>query len=87
MGGTHLNAPIVGLAATPDGKGYWEVAADGGIFAFGDASYFGSMGGTHLNAPIVGLAATPDGNGYWEVAADGGIFALGDASYFGSVHR
>ena len=29
--------PIVGMAATPDGKGYWLVAADGGIFTFGDA--------------------------------------------------
>ena len=25
------------VVATPDGKGYWEVAADGGIFSFGDA--------------------------------------------------
>ena len=26
MGGRHLNAPIVGMAATPDGGGYWLVA-------------------------------------------------------------
>jgi hypothetical protein len=26
----HLNSPVVGIAATPDGKGYWLVAADGG---------------------------------------------------------
>ena len=25
-GGTHLNAPIVGIASTQDGAGYWEVA-------------------------------------------------------------
>ena len=37
MGGFHLNQPIVGMAATPDGQGYWQVAADGGIFSFGDA--------------------------------------------------
>jgi hypothetical protein len=47
----------VGLAATADGGGYWEVAADGGIFAFGDATYHGSMGGRPLHARIVGLAA------------------------------
>ena len=29
-GGIHLNKPIVGMAATPDGKGYWLVASDGG---------------------------------------------------------
>ena len=38
MGGTHLNAPIVGIASTQDGGGYWLVANDGGVFAFGDAA-------------------------------------------------
>ena len=51
------NAPVVGIAATPDGQGYWEVASDGGVFAFGNARFYGSMGGQHLNAPIVGMAA------------------------------
>ena len=82
--GVVLNAPIVALAATPDGHGYWEVAADGGVFAFGDAGFYGSIGGQHLNAAVVGLAATPDGHGYWEVAADGGVFAFGDAGFYGS---
>ena len=85
MGSKHLNAPIVGMASTPDGGGYWEVASDGGIFTFGDAQFFGSMGGQHLNAPIVGMASTPDGGGYWEVASDGGIFTFGDARFFGSM--
>ena len=40
---THLNAPVVGMAATPDGQGYWLVAADGGVFAHGDAGFFGSQ--------------------------------------------
>ena len=79
------SAPIVGVSATPDGKGYWEVAADGGIFTFGDADFYGSMGGQHLNAGMVGMAATPDGKGYWQVAADGGIFAFGDANFYGSM--
>jgi hypothetical protein len=85
MGGTPLNKPVVGMAATPDGGGYWEVASDGGIFSFGDASFYGSMGGTPLNQPVVGMASTPDGKGYWLVAADGGIFAFGDASFYGSM--
>ena len=37
-----LNKPVVGMAATPDGKGYWEVASDGGIFSYGDAAFFGA---------------------------------------------
>jgi N-acetylmuramoyl-L-alanine amidase len=81
----HPNAPIVGMAATPDGQGYWMVGADGGIFSFGDAAFYGSTGSLHLNAPIVGMAATPDGKGYWLVASDGGIFSFGDASFWGST--
>ena len=85
MGGHALVQPVVGLAGTPDGRGYWLVAADGGVFAFGDAGFFGSMGGHALVQPVVGLAGTPDGRGYWLVAADGGVFAFGDAGFFGSM--
>ena len=42
------------------GNGYWLVASDGGIFAFGDAGFFGSTGGQPLNQPIVGMAADAD---------------------------
>ena len=66
-------------------QGYLLAASDGGIFAYGDAGYHGSIGGHRLAAPIVGVAATPDGKGYWEVASDGGIFAYGDAGYHGSM--
>jgi hypothetical protein len=33
-GDIRLNQPIVGMAADPDGVGYWFVAADGGIFSY-----------------------------------------------------
>ena len=82
---TGAKIRVVGMAATPDGKGYWLVASDGGIFTFGDASFFGSTGAATLNKPIVGMAATPDGKGYWLVASDGGIFTFGDAGFFGST--
>jgi hypothetical protein len=75
----------VALAATPDGKGYWEVHSDGGVFAFGDAPFRGSMSGRHLDAPIVGIAPTADGKGYWLVGADGGVFAFGNAAFGGSL--
>jgi predicted metalloprotease len=84
-GGTHLNSPVVGMAAAPSGNGYWLVASDGGIFAFGDARFFGSTGAIRLNAPIVGMAAATDGQGYWLVASDGGIFSFGDAKFAGSA--
>ena len=40
----RLNEPVVGMAPTPDSGGYWLVASDGGIFAFGDAGFYGSPG-------------------------------------------
>ena len=73
----------MGIAASQDGKGYWLVATDGGVFAFGDAHFWGSMGGTHLNKPVVGLAQNTLG-GYWLVASDGGVFSF-DATFFGSL--
>ena len=81
----HPSQPILGMASTPDGRGYWLVASDGGIFTFGDAPFYGSTGSIRLNQPVMGMASTPDGRGYWLVASDGGIFAYGDAPYYGST--
>ena len=61
------------------------MAADGGVFAFGDAAFCGSTGGERLNAPVVGMAGAPGGTGYWLVAADGGVFSFGAAPFAGST--
>ena len=58
--GYQLNKPIVGIVATPDGGGYWLVAADGGVFSFGDASFYGSEGATGTPTPVVAGAVVPD---------------------------
>ena len=75
MGGTHLNQPIVGMAVTRTGKGYWLVARDGGVFSFGATRFWGSMGSA-VN-PIVGIAASPAGYGYWLVDSEGAVFPFG----------
>ena len=74
------NAPIVGMVPTNDDGGYFMVASDGGVFAFGDAKFEGSC-------PAIGscsgaaVAVMPDasGNGYWLVTATGNVYAFGDA--------
>ncbi|MCL4445790.1 MAG: hypothetical protein M1134_02780 [Actinobacteria bacterium] len=78
-------APVVGMATTNGGGGYYEVAANGAVWAFGNATFYGSMAGHFLAKPIVGMAVTPDNLGYWLVASDGGIFAFGDAKFYGSM--
>ncbi|MGO9912618.1 MAG: hypothetical protein ACLPQS_15840 [Acidimicrobiales bacterium] len=79
--GIHLAAPIVGMATTPDGLGYWLVARDGGVFTFGDARFFGSLGGGKHTAAHdeVAIVPTVDGEGYWLCDASGVVTAFGDA--------
>ncbi len=86
--GLDLAAPIVDAAPTPTGDGYLLVAADGGVFAFGDAVFAGSLpqvlGGAMPDAPVVAIVSDPDGIGYWLIAADGGVFSFA-APFLGSV--
>jgi peptidoglycan hydrolase-like amidase len=80
-GGTSL------VGGQPSGGvgGYWINAADGGVFSFGNAQFYGSTGGMRLNQPVVAIASTHDAAGYWEVASDGGVFSFGDAPFHGST--
>ncbi|MGH9037365.1 MAG: hypothetical protein ACRD0O_16530, partial [Acidimicrobiia bacterium] len=83
--GAQVRSAARARAAASAVPGYWLVASDGGIFAFGDATFHGSTGALRLNQPIVGMTPTPTGAGYWLVASDGGIFGFGDAAFFGSA--
>ncbi len=78
-------SPIVAMAATPDGRGYWLASADGVVFHFGDARSYGSAAADYFKKPIVAMAATPDGRGYWLASADGVVFHFGDARSYGSA--
>jgi hypothetical protein len=84
VGGFLVDGQGVGVIAGTR-LGYWFVATDGGIFAYGDAPFYGSTGNITLNRPVNGMAATPGAGGYWMVADDGGIFAFGDAKFYGST--
>ncbi|MGH8990293.1 MAG: Ig-like domain-containing protein, partial [Acidimicrobiia bacterium] len=71
--------PVVSVRAS---QGYWLVAADGGVFDFGDARFLGA----HRNqgTDIVGMARTPDGTGLWTVDDDGDVLHYGTAINYGS---
>ena len=49
----------VAKAADPAGGGYWLTDSDGEVYAFGSASYYGSLTNMHLNSPVVGIASAP----------------------------
>jgi len=82
---TNISTSWIGIAATPDGGGYWVASNKGDVEPFGNAASHGDMAGRTLNQPVVGMAATPDGDGYWLDAADGGIFTFGNARFWGST--
>jgi hypothetical protein len=79
------SGPVVGVASTTGGEGYWLAHADGVVEAFGEARFHGDLRSRALVKPIVGIAATATGDGYWLVSLDGGIFAFGDAPFHGSM--
>ena len=59
------------MVPSSDGGGYFMVASDGGVFAFGDARFEGScpgMGG--CSGAAVAVVPDASGNGYWLVTAD-----------------
>ena len=80
-----LNAPIVGMVPSATAHGYFMVASDGGVFAFGDAHFAGSCPGFGGCAGSA-VAVVPDasGNGYWVVTSTGNVYGFGDATYFGA---
>ena len=70
-------APTVAIAASPDGKGYWLLGRDGGVFSFG-VPFHGSVAERQPYEGAVSLEATPSGAGYYVAGADGSVFSFGD---------
>jgi len=77
----RLDKPVVGMASTPSGSGYWLVASDGGIFSFGDARFFGSAQTYRPAGSVVDIIATA--KGYAVLTSRGAVYTFGDAGYFG----
>jgi hypothetical protein len=83
--GITLNQPMVDAAAAVGTDGVYLVAEDGGVFAFGDAPFFGALPGLvdDLNEPVIGIL--PSAGGYQLVATDGGVFSFGTTQFQGSI--
>jgi hypothetical protein len=80
-----LNAPIVGMVPSADGDGYFMVASDGGVFAFGDARFEGSCPGIGgCSGAAVAVMPDASGGGYWVITKTGNVYAFGDAQYYGA---
>jgi len=81
----RLNAPVVGMVPSTDGGGYFMVASDGGVFAFGDAQFEGSCPGIGgCSGTAVAVMPDASGNGYWLVTATGHVYSFGDATFYGA---
>jgi hypothetical protein len=74
----------VALVPTLDGKGYLLVAADGGVFAFGDAASLGTCAAPgHCAGAVVAAIDDPAASGYWLVTATGHVYGFGHARALG----
>ena len=54
---------MTGIVPSADGQGYFIVAKDGGVFAFGDARFLGSLPSEGINARVAAVAPTYDNGG------------------------
>jgi hypothetical protein len=71
------------MAARPKGDGYWMIARDGGIFAFGGAPFKGSGASARTPSPYTAMLPSTTGNGYLMLREDGRIATFGDAPNLG----
>ena len=80
-------SPPTAPVAQQQPPGYWEVASDGGIFAFG-APFDGSTGASAIPGRIVGMAADTATGGYWLVSSRGQVYGFDapDEGSMGGVH-
>jgi hypothetical protein len=84
-GTSPVPTPPVGPTPLRHSSGYWMLTADGHVYPFGDAGYFGQPYPLPAGARAVHLEPTPSGAGYWVLDSSGRVRAYGDAAPLGSV--
>jgi hypothetical protein len=75
---------IAGSSTVTTRIGYWMVAANGTVHAFGGVN---AMGNAPTTSTAVHIEPAPTGNGYWIVDTLGRVFAFGDARRLGNANR
>lgn len=81
------NAVVVAIAPSANGKGFWSLTADGGVFTSGGARFYGAPAGAPMAGHAVDIVSTPSGRGYWIATTRGAVYAYGDARWRGSAKR
>jgi hypothetical protein len=74
---------IVGMTATPDGKGYWLVDSSGRVYNYGDAPRRVMRPSLPRTTAIRGIVATPGGC-YWLFTRYGNVYTSTGAKWYGS---
>jgi hypothetical protein len=77
------------MTAAANGRGYWMVAYDGGIFAF-NVPFKGSMPGLRALTgaafmPTMRMRALSSGTGYYLLGVNGSVYSFGSAKFFGAA--
>ncbi len=85
--GARRSRPSVCAAPAGRPNGYYEVDSGGGVFAYGNVAYCGSLAGARLKYPVVGMAGTSNGDGYWLVDSAGEVFGFGHAAFYGPAQK
>jgi hypothetical protein len=74
----------VGFERTRRGYGYWLLSADGRVYEYGSADFYGSPRKSRaVIDDAVAIERTASGDGYWVATASGRVFSFGDAVDFG----
>ena len=85
------NQGVKMLARTPDGNGYWIIKADGSVWGYGNAGYYG---GLNAGAPVGGgampagqvaisIESSATGKGYAILSSGYALYCFGDFPYHG----
>jgi hypothetical protein len=76
----------VQIAQAADGSGYYILAPDGDVYAYGGAPFYGSAQSSYFSGQTaVALIVDGNGLGYWIVSSSGNVYAFGGAPYEGSA--